>query len=76
MKWRVFIVMVVLLGAAGAVFSDDYIDDVYYWETSEPVVREVVVSEPVSNEPTVQITFIEDSITQKSDTIVKAIIHR
>ena len=45
-----------------------YVDDVYFWP-------EQSTSGNVPQEPE-KVTFIEDSITQQSDTIVKAHIRR
>ena len=84
MKGERILIVVLLLGAAVMAFSDDYVDDVYYWPleaSSQPVsyqqdnvsYQEEHYTIPQSN---VQVTFIEDSITQHSDTVVKAIIHR
>jgi len=72
-----YIILLLLLGAAVMAFSDDYIDDVYYWpEAVSNQPSEVSAPPAVSQQPTVQVTFIEDSITQHSDTVVKAVIHR
>ena len=83
MKSRYLILALVLLvGVVGWASSDDnYIDDVYYWETDVPVSspsRDAAETQPSDNvqSPVVQITFIDDSITQHSDTVVKAIIRR
>ena len=59
--------------------SPDFIDDVYYWDDdSQPVAPIVSAEEKQStiNNQQSTIIFIEDSITQHSDTIVKAIIRR
>ena len=60
-----------------------YIDDVYYWESDEPLAmptvdRQLTDGRPNSNteENAVQIYYIEDSITQHSDTVIKAVIRR
>ena len=80
-KWLVIFGTVFVVSAlTGWVVADD-VDDVYYWpgattdvqiiiDNESSTSRQQVVSEP-SN-----ITFIEDSVTQHSDTIVKAVIHR
>ena len=70
-KGKIFIV-VLLLGAAVMAFSDDYVDDVYYWPSDASSQQ----SEVSYQQPSVQVTFIEDSITQHSDTVVKAVIRR
>ena len=63
-------------------FSDDFIDDVYYWDSNKQPVsspsRDAAETQTREEKPQsdVQIIFIEDSITQHSDTIVKAIIRR
>ena len=63
-------------------FSDDYIDDVYYWDSAKQPVsspsRDATEAQTWENnqQSDVQIIFIEDSITQRSDTVVKAIIRR
>lgn len=65
-------------------FSDDYVDDVYYWPEAEQVSsssnREATETLPSGNTPPssskTTVTFIQDSITQHSDTVVKAVIHR
>lgn len=63
-------------------FSDDYVDDVYYWPEAVQMPsspnRDATETQPGAQTPpsSVQVTFIEDSITQHSDTIVKAVIHR
>lgn len=72
-----------MLGAALVAFSDDYIDDVYFWDdgsqpAAQPVLRDAAETLPSGKEEqqTVKVTFIEDSVTQHSDTIVKAVIRR
>ena len=77
-KGKIFIV-VLLLGAAVMAFSDDYVDDVYYWPSDASSQQSEVSYQPSEvsyQQPSVQVTFIEDSITQHSDTVVKAVIRR
>ena len=76
----IFLIVVFTLAAIRWVYADDYyIDDVYYWESNEQVQHtQVIVEQPAADEqaPAVEIQFIEDSITQHSDTVVKAVIRR
>lgn len=80
MKGRFFIVGMVFVVSAltGWVLADD-IDDVYYWPDNTPVpARQVTPTTTTTSQPvqTDRITYIEDSVTMHSDTIVKAIIRR
>ncbi len=83
LQLRFLILSILFIGIAVVAFSDDYyIDDVYYWPSDEPVsssptqdASETQTSSAPAKD-NVQITFIEDSITQHSDTVVKAVIRR
>lgn len=80
MKGRFFIVGMVFVVSAltGWVLADD-VDDVYYWPDNTPVpARQVTPTTTTTSQPvqTDRITYIEDSVTMHSDTIVKAIIRR
>ncbi|MBR0296954.1 MAG: hypothetical protein IJQ95_06170 [Paludibacteraceae bacterium] len=78
-KWLVIVGMVFVVSAlTGWVLADD-IDDVYYWPDNTPVpARQVTPTTTTTSQPvqTDRITYIEDSVTMHSDTIVKAIIRR
>ena len=78
-KWLVIVGMVFVVSAlTGWVLADD-IDDVYYWPDNTPVpARQVKPTTTTTSQPvqTDRITYIEDSVTMHSDTIVKAIIRR
>lgn len=82
-KGRFFIVGMVFVVSAltGWVLADD-IDDVYYWPDNTPIparqVSETTTTTTTTSQPvqTDRITYIEDSVTMHSDTIVKAIIRR
>ncbi len=60
------------------------VDDVYFWPEDRVVIYNQpqtntnvqTVNQPVQPVQTSRITYIEDSVTQHSDTIVKAVIHR
>ena len=73
----------VVSALTGWAIADD-LDDVYYWPErttviySQPQVSNnaQTVSQPVQPVQTNKITYIEDSVTLHSDTIVKAVIHR
>ena len=59
------------------------IDDVYYWPDKTPAPTKQVTSTAQTTTttqttptPSQTITYIEDSVTLHSDTIVKAVIHR
>ena len=79
---RRFLILVAVVAVASEAVSDDYVDDVYYWPDANSVssspsrdaseTQATEYNQP--NGPT--ITFIEDSITQRSDTVVKAVIRR
>ena len=78
-KLTILFFLLVLVSAWAS--SPDFIDDVYFWETTsseQTIYREATETLPRVNEPqnTVQVIFIEDSLTQDSDTIVKAVIRR
>lgn len=79
--------LVVVAGLALSARADDYVDDVYYWDTPH---RTQTVQLP-DNEETAEyqestntsvdyrqteITFIEDSVTRNDATIIKAVIKR
>lgn len=86
-KWLVIFGTVFVVSAlTGWVVADD-VDDVYYWPDDRPAVvysqpTQVTVTQTTQVSQTTQvttsktITYIEDSVTQHSDTIVKAVIHR
>lgn len=78
-KWLVIVGIVFVVSAlTGWVLADD-IDDVYYWPDNTPVpARQVTPTTTTTSQPvqTDRITYIEDSVTMHSDTIVKAIIRR
>ena len=78
-KWLVIVGMVFVVSAlTGWVLADD-IDDVYYWPYNTPVpARQMTPTTTTTSQPvqTDRITYIEDSVTMHSDTIVKAIIRR
>ena len=78
MSKKLFIL--IFLTATLFAFSRDFIDDVYYWDdpNTTPVTIETnyTAVSPASEQSHVQVTFIEDSITLHSDTIVKAVIRR
>lgn len=81
--------IVVGVGLTLSVRADDYVDDVYYWDTPQYVPQEsvrVVYTEETAdgmemeedhtgNRP-YEITFIEEDNTQRTDTMVKAVIRR
>lgn len=81
--------LVVVAGLALSARADDYVDDVYYWDTPQYVPQEsvrVVYTEETAdgmemeedhtgNRP-YEITFIEEANTQRTDTVVKAVIRR
>lgn len=80
LKTKFFIIGMVFVVSAltGWVLADD-IDDVYYWPDNTPVpARQVTETTTTTSQPvqTNRITYIEDSVTMHSDTIVKAIIRR
>ena len=63
--------------------ADYVLDDVYYWadaEAPQEVVWEYYPEEQPMEQPVVpravEITFLNDSITQRSDTVVRAVIRR
>ena len=78
-KWLIILGTVFVVSAlTGWVMADD-IDDVYYWpETTFCKQRNVSDVSTIDSKPvqTSKITYIEDSVTLHSDTIVKAVIHR
>ena len=78
-KWYIVAFLLVLLPCLAG-YSGDVLDDVYYWEDETAPHRFVVEEqEEMQDEPMPQwvtITFIEDSITQHSDTVVRAVIQR
>ena len=80
MTRKLTILFFLLLLVSAWASSPDFIDDVYFWDDgSTPAERVSNVQPPTASAvqpPTSGITFIEDSITQHSDTIVKAIIRR
>lgn len=81
--------LVVGVGLTLSVRADDYVDDVYYWDTPQYVPQEptriVYTEEPADgveaeesdteNRP-FEITFIENENAQRTDTVVKAVIRR
>lgn len=70
-KYILLVACIAMLPCMGG-YADDVIDDVYYWESD-------LANTPAENELPYRratITFIEDSITLHSDTVVRAIIHR
>ncbi|MGN0235584.1 MAG: hypothetical protein ACI4BD_04625 [Paludibacteraceae bacterium] len=85
----VFIACLAMLPCLGG-YADVVVDDVYYWqegnvaetvEWTETVDDSAIYSEEVDTETLepeiVTITFVEDSVTQRSDnTVVKAVIKR
>lgn len=80
LKTKFFIIGMVFVVSAltGWVLADD-IDDVYYWPDNTPVPARQVTETTTTTTTTPQtnrITYIEDSVTMHSDTIVKAIIRR
>lgn len=60
------------------------VDDVYFWPEDRVVIYKQpqtntnaqTINQPVQPIQTSRITYIEDSVTQHSDTIIKAVIHR
>ena len=76
-KWLVIFGTVFVVSAlTGWVASYD-VDDVYYWPDNSPAPTTQVTSTTQTTPTTSQnITYIEDSVTLHSDTIVKAVIHR
>ena len=84
-KRIISLLFIVLVGAwaSSSAQGDDFIDDVYFWDTETTQPSPTIDQRNVNNQPRgnpdvteVQITFIEDSITQHSDTVVRAIIRR
>lgn len=82
---------VVVAGLALSARADDYVDDVYYWDTPHrtqtvqlPDNKEMVEYQDSQEESTntsvdyrqTEITFIEDSVTRNDATIIKAVIKR
>lgn len=58
--------------------ADYVLDDVYYWKDTD-ATQAVVWEEYTEEQPApraVEITFLNDSITQRSDTVVRAVIRR
>ena len=84
-KPLILLFFAILIGvwSFSSVRGDDFIDDVYYWESAETQTLPTVSRRSADGQPSdnatanqVQITYIEDSITQHSDTVVRAIIRR
>ena len=84
MKIRLLII-VSLLACSGIIGADDYVDDVYAWESSRPeqtnrsnqgqTSQTNQTGQTKSTKPT--ITFIDDEVTrQNPDTVVRVVIHR
>lgn len=72
----IFGTVFVVSALTGWVASYD-VDDVYYWPDNTPAPTTQVTSTTQTTPATSQnITYIEDSVTLHSDTIVKAVIHR
>ena len=78
----IFGTVFVVSALTGWVASYD-VDDVYYWPDNTPAPTTQVTSaeqttQSIPTTPTTSqnITYIEDSVTLHSDTIVKAVIHR
>lgn len=79
--------LVVVAGLALSARADDYVDDVYYWDTPHrtqtvqlPDNKEMVEYQESTNTSVdyrqTEITFIEDSVTRNDATIIKAVIKR
>lgn len=75
----IFGTVFVVSALTGWVASYD-VDDVYYWPDNTPASTTQVTSAeqttPTTPTTSQNITYIEDSVTLHSDTIVKAVIHR
>lgn len=74
----IFGTVFVVSALTGWVASYD-VDDVYYWPDNTPAPTTQVTSAqttPTTSTTSQNITYIEDSVTLQSDTIVKAVIHR
>lgn len=77
-KYILPLVFAALLTCIGGT-AGDVLDDVYYWEDAD-APQEVVWEDYPGEQPVaprdVEITFLSDSITQRSDTVVRAVIRR
>ena len=78
-KYLILGMVFVVSALTGWVMADD-VDDVYYWPDRSPVPPAPTIQTTTTTQttPTTSqtITYIEDSVTMHSDTIVKAVIHR
>lgn len=77
-KYILPLVFAALLTCIGGT-AGDVLDDVYYWadaEAPQEVVWEYYPEEQPVVPRAVKITFLNDSITQRSDTVVRAVIRR
>ncbi|MGM9837444.1 MAG: hypothetical protein ACI30A_03020 [Paludibacteraceae bacterium] len=81
-KWYIAVLVVTIALAVGCwspLQADDVLDDVYYWDADKSAdsrSNTYYVSDDYAEPVTVTLTFIEDSITLHSDTVVRAVIHR
>lgn len=83
---------VVVVGLALSTRADDYVDDVYYWDTPQgtqptplfdndnEAAEYQTTQEEYTDTPAdnrqAEITFIEDSVTRHDATVIKAVIKR
>lgn len=81
-KYILPLVFAALLTCIGGT-AGDVLDDVYYWADAgapQEVVWEYYPEEQPMEQSVVpravEITFLSDSITQRSDTVVRAVIRR
>lgn len=78
-KWLFILGTVFVVSALTGWVTADVVDDVYYWPEEKAAITHVHTTQSVQTAQPLQtskITYIEDSVTQHSDTIVKAIIRR
>lgn len=89
-QYRYILALVAVVGGlALSARADDYVDDVYYWDTPQRVQPAPLFdnddnttaeyqAEDTDNAGNRQaeITFIEDSVTRKDATVIKAVIKR
>ncbi len=84
--------VIVVAWLALSVRADDYVDDVYYWdtpqrtqptplfdndnETAEYQTTQEENTDTSADNRQAEITFIEDSVTRNNATVIKAVIKR
>jgi len=87
-QYRYIVVLsAVVAGLALSARADDYVDDVYYWDTQqrtqqlsdnkdEDYQAEEEYTDTSADNRQTEITFIEDSVTRNNATVIKAVIKR